>query len=354
MIVDRQSPDNFKPDYFMRLFKSFFICLMFLSYSLLNANSFSIVFVHAGPRLPAHVEVALFQARLFNPDCPIYLLANQSALNNFHPQDGSINATYVPLESLHRTRAHNMWSQNLIIRDWNLYSERFLYLHDFMQQYQLENVFHMEHDNMIYVNLETLLPIFLNNYKGLGITFDNDEHCVCGFMYIRDRAIMEDFAQFFADHAHIDWSDMEVPVRFKSARGAQKTVSYLPIVVEEYVNDHRNLKSYHNNTTTMPYRYCQNFDQFQSVFDAAALGQFLVGTHREFPAGFINERCLFSPLSFTYEWRLDEQNRRIPYLIYKNKRYRINNLHVHSKNLAAFSSKIEGLYTLGFLDPTYR
>ena len=108
------------------------LCLFsFISFFIQGLYAYSIVFVHVGPCLPAHVEVALFQARLFNPDCPIYLLANQRALQNFHPKDTTINATYVPLESLQRTSAHTTWSKNLIIRDWNRYSERFLYLHDF-------------------------------------------------------------------------------------------------------------------------------------------------------------------------------------------------------------------------------
>ncbi len=336
--------------YFKVLVVSFFI---WVTSAIVASEPYSIVFVHIGPKLPAHVEVALSQARLFNPDCSIVLLANKNALQNFIPQDTTINANYIPLESLQKTPAHIKWKKNLIIRDWNLYSERFLYLHDFMEQFQVTNVFHMEHDNMIYVNLETLLPVFLTRYEGIAATFDNDVHCVCGFIFIPNLFSMNQFAQFFADTAHIDHGDMETPVFFKKFFGT-KAMDNLPIVVREYLEDHKKLRSLDGNRPYDRYVYCQNVEFFESIFDAAALGQFLVGTHREFPAGFINERCIFQANHFTYEWRLDEENRRVPYLLYKGKGYRINNLHVHSKNLAAFSSRLSGMYTLGYLDPTYR
>ncbi len=58
---------------------------------------------------------------------------------------------------------------------WRYTSERFLYLNDFINQFQLNNVFHLEYDNMLYVDLEELLPIFENKYSGIGATFDNDQ-----------------------------------------------------------------------------------------------------------------------------------------------------------------------------------
>jgi hypothetical protein len=333
-------------------FPQWLIALFFIYQTFVMADPYSIVFVHLGPKIPPHVEVALSQARLFNPDCPIYLLANNEALKAFHPQDPNIRGTYIPLEELEKTPTHNIWKENSTLRNWDPYNKRFLYLYDFIEKFQLENVFHMEHDNMLYADLQTLLPIFLERYSGLGITFDNDQRCICGFMYIRNSSIMGDFARYLADHAHMNWSDMYAPAYFKNSRKSED-VTHLPIVISEYVKDHKLLESYYGNKASKKSLFCLNFEAFQSVFDAAALGQFLGGTHQAFPAGFINEACIFTPLDFSYEWRLDEQNRRVPYIIYKGNAYRINNLHIHSKNLAAFSSRLSGMYTLGYLTPSY-
>jgi disulfide oxidoreductase YuzD len=55
--------------------------------------------------------------------------------------------------------------------------------------------------------------------------------------------------------------------------------------------------------------------------------------------GFINESCVFDPSKWTFEWLLDAQGRKVPYASYHGHKWKINNLHIHSKNLAGFRSK---------------
>jgi hypothetical protein len=96
-------------------------------------------------------------------------------------------------------------------------------------------------------------------------------------------------------------------------------------------------------TTQNPEFYSRNFNLFQSVFDAAALGQYLGGIdpfyHGPSLPGFINESCLFNPSAMTYTWERDEEGRLVPYATFKNETYKINNLHIHCKDLKRFSSK---------------
>ena len=91
-----------------------------------------------------------------------------------------------------------------------------------------------------------------------------------------------------------------------------------------------------------PQIYCQNINFFKSIFDAAAIGQYLGGgdprngTHGP---GFINESCIFNPSLLVYEWLEDLEGRKVPFAVYGGEKFRVNNLHIHSKNLWQFTSK---------------
>ena len=71
-------------------------------------------------------------------------------------------------------------------------------------------------------------------------------------------------------------------------------------------------------------------DYFNSVFDGAAIGQYLYGTEMggDGSIGFVNETTTFDPSLF----KIVIQNKK-PYWIYNNQTISINNLHMHCKNL---------------------
>jgi hypothetical protein len=89
--------------------------------------------------------------------------------------------------------------------------------------------------------------------------------------------------------------------------------------------------------------FWKHFDQFGAIFDAAAIGQYLGGVDPRNAggadtAGFINETCIFDPSGYQYRWRTDSQGRRVPCAIDEGREYRVNNLHIHSKDLERFVS----------------
>lgn len=317
------------------------IFLIFLLSICLHAfGDYSIVFVHIGDKLPPYLETAVKQARLFNKECPIVLIASQKALQDMTDND----ITYISCESLPKTSEHILFIKNTKFnKDWNkgfwrYTSERFLYLNDFMAAYQIENVFHLENDNMLYVDLGELLPIFQEKYNGIAATFDNDNRCIPGFIYIKNPHVMETLSKCFVDHSQKRITDIEILVRFRDENA--DLIDTLPIVPEEYVQG-RYLINLRKQTVKDKNKYCQHVRYFQSIFDAAAIGQYLGGkdpANGSSYVGFINESCIFNPSAMTYEWISDEQNRKVPYAIYADRKIRINNLHIHSKNLKPFSS----------------
>ena len=88
--------------------------------------------------------------------------------------------------------------------------------------------------------------------------------------------------------------------------------------------------------------FCNNIDQFNSIFDAAAYGSYLGGQDpRNGPCvpGHVIATCLFDSSKIGYEWHIDDQGRKIPYATFDGTAYRINNLHIHSKELKQFASR---------------
>jgi hypothetical protein len=307
-------------------------------------QTYSIVFVHIGKKLPVYLTDALTQARLFNEAPEIYLIANQQALDDC-PQTQTLRIAAVPVETLQKTKTHTDFIKASRLdrqgRDgfWFYASERFLYLDDFMQQYALQHVVHLESDNMLYVDIAELMPTFLKKYPGIGAVFDNDERCIPGFVYIANKQVMHQLAEYFAKYAHSGKNDMEILAIFKNSQ-AKNVVINLPIIMDSYKEKHP-LKSPAGHVASDPQVYSKHLKHFKSIFDGAALGQYLGGIDpRNGPSvpGFINESCIFNPSDLTYRWELDAQGRKVPFALYADEVYRINNLHIHSKNLKKFLS----------------
>jgi hypothetical protein len=305
--------------------------------------NYSIVFIHLGKSIPAYTEIAISQAREFNPNASIILLANQEALASFNcgPDRKCISC-----ESLVRSKNHEDFlaqtSLDSSSRDgiWLYSSERFLYLDELMAQHGLQDVFHMEYDNMLYADLGELLPVFQSRYQGIAATFDNDGRCIPGFLYVKNSEAMNRLAKSFSDHAKENLFDMHLIAAFKN-ENHDGVIDHLPIITQEYIDEHP-LVTPSGLAVVNKAKYAQNIDAFKSVFDAAALGQFLGGIDPRNDVsvpGFINESCVFNPSSIKIEWIVDEQNRRAPYVVYPHAKYRINNLHIHSKYLERFKSR---------------
>ncbi|MEI8125386.1 MAG: hypothetical protein WCG42_06505 [Parachlamydiaceae bacterium] len=318
-----------------------FLFLVFTTLSEVNAeDEYSIVFVHIGNTLPPYTKTALSQARLFNPTCPIILLASEKSLDAFENTNAEINITQITCESLTTTLAHKEFNAKKKMKGfWRTTSERFLYLNDLMTQYNLTNVFHLENDNMLYTNVGSLLPIIQEHYKGMAAPFANDNRCIPSFVYIPDQQIIDRLSWCFVKHFSKGYNDMDILAIFKNEDGID-SMDLFPTVTKKYVTENKLIspvghKAKNNN------QFCQYADLFESIFDAAAIGQYLGGSSPEsggVPPGFINESSVYNPSLFTYEWILDEEHRKIPYACYGGLKFRINNLHIHSKQLDKYSS----------------
>ena len=321
------------------------LSLFFLFGSLCGAD-YSIIFVHIGDSFPDYGQIALQQARKFNPNCPVILLASEEAIRPIVKNKQLSNITFIAYESVMKRKEHLRFEKDSRLNGksrggfWKYASERFLYLNDLMQRDNLQNVFHLEYDNLLYVNLEELLPTFSTHYPGIGAVFDNDNRSIPGFVFIANPQAMLSLASYFADCAKSGLNDMEVIAKFNTIYGPLGKIGHLPIIPREYAEQYPLI-------TPTGFRaarnepYFQHIDLFRSIFDGAAIGQYLGGIdprNAESKPGFINESCIFNPSYFQFEWDLDPLGRKIPYAVFHGHRWRINNLHIHSKNLQQFRS----------------
>ncbi len=300
----------------------------------------SIVFVHLGNHIPEYLFDATAQAHLFNPTLPIIVIAERKAFMHVTPDP---YITCVACEDLRESREHALFKKvSRLDRHgregfWFKATERFFYIDELMQQYQLHYVFHLEYDNMLYVDLLSLMPVF-QRYEQIAATFDADNRCIPGFIYFAKPNSLCCLVKYMVDVATRGFNDMEVIASFKQAHA--DCIDHLPIIFPEYVQQYE-LRSTIGLTTRYPERYMRYLPEFDSIFDAAALGQFLGGIDPRngySVPGFINETCLFNPARLHFDWQVDDQGRKIPYAYMHEKKYRINNLHIHSKNLKAFTS----------------
>lgn len=183
------------------------------------------VLVHCGPSLNHgwHSLVAIDQLRRVNPHVPILWMLNAAATH-----DGSVQAAakmhqvqIVEIETLSDALAKrleevffvsgDMSSHNA--HDFNLITtKRLFYVRAAAEKFGLRNIFHIENDNMVYVDLNAYLPTLractvrlattareLHNVRP---TMVDGSFFVLGFMYIRDeaalRAMLEHFVALLA------------------------------------------------------------------------------------------------------------------------------------------------------------
>lgn len=304
----------------------------------------SIVLLHLGPELPDHLADAIAQIVRFNT-CPVYLIAERTALarTSLPKTVAAVPTDELGISDVHAAfRAISPLDHSFRGGFWTYTTERFFYLSTFARKLGLENVIHIENDVLLYADVGALMPAFTAHYTGLASTFDHDERCIPGILYARTPQALEMLTMFIVNVMHQHriprMNDMFLLGLARRALG-KAWLDALPIVPDFHRKPFANSLGH---TSTEPDLFNRNFTAFGGVFDAAAIGQYLGGIdplNGGTPGpGFINETSIFDPSSYSYEWIDDENGRRIPYLVQNEQRCPIISLHIHSKDLARFSS----------------
>jgi hypothetical protein len=304
----------------------------------------NIIQVHLGDEIPAHLYAQLRQTRVFNPDVPVYLIVSRRARLDADSID-ELGVVVAFAESIRKCRNHRVFSlfnrtnRRSMGGFWLHASERFFAIESFMSACRMENVVHMENDVMLYAELASLIRPLRDTCPRIGITMDSESRCVPGFVFIRDLDALRGMNSFLlGGYLRKRQNDMEALAAFM-AGASSGACSALPVVPSGYRALHPLENALGRKATSR--WYDESFEAFGGVFDAAALGQYLGGIDRRINKdarpGFVNETAVYDPRDFGLEWKVEAGLRR-PYGRVGGVEFPIFNLHIHSKDLEAFSS----------------
>ncbi len=191
-------------------------------------------------------------------------------------------------------------------------SKRLFILNEYMKQKGLKNVVHLENDVLLYSDMKYDLD------EKIYITMDEENRCVPGIVYIPNHELFDRLIQEY----NYSKDDMENLAIFYNRH--RDIVNTFPII----------------DNSVQPCIYNQEFERFNSIFDGAAMGQYLGGVDpRNIPGdttGFVNETCIIKYNNYQFKW-LKKKGHYVPHILINNNWILVNNLHIHSKRLKEFS-----------------
>jgi hypothetical protein len=206
---------------------------------------------------------------------------------------------------------------------WALTSARFFYLYEFMLKYEIKNVIHLENDVLIYYNIN-ILDKMIDKTK-IYLPFDTFTRNIASIMFIPTHTIFKTVL----DKYDFTKNDME---NFSIIQNKTSIIDNFPIFI--------------NDTTGSPEHQfvTRGYDNFNMIFDAAAMGQYLGGVDpRNIPGntcGFVNETCIIKYNQYGFIWN-NVGNMKRPFIVVTDNMGKdficpIFNLHIHSKYLENF------------------
>jgi len=301
-----------------------------------QTKSMNVVYSFTGP-LPSYSIDTVHQLRLFYSG-PIYFIVSDYE-SPLLQQLESYNVAIIRHDSVTHTIfnttvemayhkfciVHNLKGREKIF----IYSfERFFLLYNLIIQKNLENVFFMELDNLIYDNPVRWLHSF--SKSEMSYMFFNYDRYASGICYIKSSFILNDFCEYilyYIKESNKFMTEMQCLSDFYSMNKTR--IQLLPI---------------HWKDTKYPKEVYETFPEYNSLFDAASMGIFIGGLDPHHTNGVIvtgskGSWSLVDYTGYSYKWELDSEQRKIPYVFDGTSWLRINNLHIHSKQLTPYISK---------------
>lgn len=200
---------------------------------------------------------------------------------------------------------------------WHYSSLRLFYLYYYLKKYNIKNCIHLENDVVTYINFDELIDKFKENK--VYAPFDHEKRVIAGIVYIPNYEAFHPIIKNYNYHTN----DME-----NLAQYGEEVILSLPIFPIICPEDKIT-------------KYNKLYYDFNMIFDGAAIGQYLGGVDPRNveeglnTKGFVNETCIIKYNNYEFIWE-SINGLYIPFLVIDKKKYRICNLHIHSKKLKDF------------------
>lgn len=333
---------RFKKDVSKNNFKQYTPeCVMDRFNSIVNqvCPQMKLAYAFIGP-LPAYSVDTVEQARKFF-NGPIYFIVSDYESKYIPLLQSNYNVTIVRYDTVIDHEFNRLiqetYSKFAIVHGLHgreklfIYSfERFYILHSLMRQKGLTDVFFLELDNLIYDDPMNWLTSFQK--KDMAYTFEQKGRSSSGICYIKHADILRSCIDFFSEYIRTDTGfiqEMWALYRFWETK--QENIHFVPT---HWSHSHGSVANFISAET---YEHFELFNK--TIFDGAGLGIYLGGLDPHHTGGRIEKNIHklqwydIDYRKYTYEWRKDEQGRNIPYVFTGVEWIRINNLHIHSKDL---------------------
>jgi hypothetical protein len=201
---------------------------------------------------------------------------------------------------------------------WVTANSRFFYIYALMARDNLNDVMHIENDVILYYNCN-ILNSRLDKSK-IYLPFDSYSRSIASIVYIPEHSLLKSVL----DQYNYGEDDM---YNFASIR------TLVPGLIDQFPI-YRPLLSH----TSEQNHVCTNFEKFNFIFDAAAIGQYLGGVDPMNLAlqggdsrGFVNETCVIKYDKCSFEWISGNDGIIRPMAVTESDiRVPIFNLHIHS------------------------
>ena len=206
---------------------------------------------------------------------------------------------------------------------WNSCSKRLFLIGEYMKNKNIINALHIENDVLLYCNSNDIYNKIPNKEK-MYIVIDSETRGIPSIMFIPDYKVLNIMLKNYI------WfkNDME---NLKLAYSNSSEIDTFPIYTKS-INNIQEIVT-------------KNFEEFQCLFDGAAIGQYLGGVDPDndfnYTKGFVNETCVIDYSCYDFFWVLKPGTdfTHEPYIKIDDKLIKIMNLHIHSKKLHRFMCK---------------
>jgi len=283
----------------------------------------TIIFIWIGKKLPSYAKESLEFCKKNNFTKQIILLTNAENISlEIKKYVDIIDITEDWLEKTQMVMPKGHFTSDF----WINTSMRFLILNDFIIKNDINKFYHAELDNAIF-NLDSLDNALDRVGEGIFVPRDNETRAIASLIYCNRSDSIAELISLYQESSP--------PLHDMDALGiySQRFPDYFFALPTE---------SFQENQSNWE---LVNPELMNGIFDAAAVGQYLLGVdpihcrYKPCRNRFINENCKvdFSNTKFI----VDNGNIYINYYS-TEKKIRIFNIHLHSKNWNAFNRIMAG------------